>query len=517
MLKYVLKRILIFIPTLIVVSLMIFGLSKVAPGDPVELRMSGGLQTGDTGQASDKQQGEKVYFEIAREMGLDLPSFYADFTSRAYPDTMYKVGRRYEKEMLGRLCSKFGNWPQISTYYKSLKVFELSSYNIPKTEQTFDQLLNARATTNELYREHNEDVILVKLNNIKNSVSQTQTYDEVVINENGESDTTAVTKNLLQPLIANIDGVINNFTAVQQNAKPINKFIPKITWHGLKNQYHRWLFGDIPWFGKSDDPTLASYGFLRGDFGYSLRDGRPVWSVLKEGLAITVSMNLIAIFLIYAIAIPLGVYIAVKRDSLFDRVSTVTLFILYSLPTFWIATMLLVFFTNSEYGMDFFPSFGLGLDKITPETSFFSKLRTLSYHAFLPILCMTYSGLAFLSRQMRGGVINVFSQDYIRTARAKGLAESKIIWKHTFRNSLIPIITIFASLLPGMIGGSLIIEYIFSIPGMGNIAFGALLGRNWPVLFTVVMLSSILTLLGILVSDILYSVVDPRITFTKKA
>jgi len=515
MLKYIIKRILIFIPTLIVISLMIFGLSKVAPGDPVELRMSGGLQTGDTGQAADKLQGEKVYFEIAREMGLDLPAFYVDFKSRAQPDTMYKVGRRYEKEMLGRLCSKYGNWPEISTYYKSLKALELSSFNIPKNDQTFEQLRGVRETINELYREHNDEVIKIKLDRIKEAIVKKQTYQEIQVNENNEPDTIAVVKNLLAPLQAEIDGVISNYNGVKQRAIPINRYLPKLTWHGFKNQYHRWIFGDKPWFSKSDDPTLSSYGFLRGDFGVSLRDGRPVWSVLKEGLKITIWLNLIAIFLIYLIAIPLGVYIAVKKDSLFDRFSTVLLFILYSLPTFWIATMLIVFFTNSEYGMDWFPSFGLG--DVPKGASFTEMISTRFWHVILPVLCMTYSGLAFLSRQMRGGVLNVFNQDYIRTARAKGLSERKIIWKHTFRNSLIPIITLFASILPGMIGGSLIIEYIFSIPGMGNIAFGALLGRNWPVLFTVVMISSVLTLVGILLSDILYSIVDPRISFTQKA
>lgn len=515
MLKYIIKRILIFIPTLIVISLMIFGLSKVAPGDPVELRMAGGLQTGDTGQASDKLQGEKVYFEIAEEMGLDLPPFYIDFKAKAQPDTMYKVGRRYEKEMLGSLCSKYGNWSQISAYYKSLKALELNSFNIEKNEQTYAQLRGVRETINELYRDDDDEVIKVKLNNIKEAINKNQTYQQIQINENNLPDTTMVSKNLLNPLKSEIDGVINNYSDVKQKAKPINRYIPKITWHGFKNQYHRWIFGDKPWFGKSDDPTLNSYGFLRGDFGISLRDGRPVWSVLKEGLKITIWLNLIAIFLIYLIAIPLGVYIAVKKDSLFDRFSTVLLFILYSLPTFWIATMLIVFLTNPEYGMDWFPSFGLG--EVPEGASFFEMIGIRFWYVILPVLCMTYGGLAFLSRQMRGGVLNVFNQDYIRTARAKGLSENKIIWKHTFRNSLIPIITLFASILPGMIGGSLIIEYIFAIPGMGKIAFEALLGRNWPVLFTVVMISSVLTLVGILLSDILYSIVDPRISFTQKA
>lgn len=502
MLKYILKRILIFIPTLIIISFMIFGLSKIAPGDPVELRMSGGLQSGDSGQAADKLQGEKVYFEIAKELGMDLPTFYVDFTSRAQSDTLYKVGRRYEKDMLSRLCSKYGNWPDVSSYYKSLKKLELNSFNVIKNDQTYEQLRAVRETINELYREYDDEVIKSKLKSISESIDKPQDYSEIVYNENDQPiDTITASKNLLIPLKPEIDQIINKYNSLEKNAKPFNKYIPKLTWNGFKNQYHRWIFGDKPWFRSSDDPTLTSGGFLRGDFGISLRDGRPVWSVLKEGLVITLKLNLIAVFLIYLLAIPIGVYVAVKKDTLFDRITTITLFILYSLPSFWIATMLIVFFTNSEYGMDWFPSYGLGT----------------AWHLVLPVFCMTYGGLAFLSRQMRGGVLNVFNQDYIRTARSKGLSESKIIWKHAFRNSLIPIITLFASILPGMIGGSLIIEIIFSIPGMGNIAFGALLARNWPVLFTVVMISSILTLVGILLSDILYSVVDPRISFTKKA
>jgi len=256
---------------------------------------------------------------------------------------------------------------------------------------------------------------------------------------------------------------------------------------------------------------------LRGEYGVSYSDGRPVWSILKEALLITFIINSIAIIIIYLLSIPLGVYIAINKDSLFDRLTTLLLFILYSLPTFWIATILIVFFTNNEYGMDWFPGFGLGSNKINDTMGLFEEMGIRLYHIILPMFCLTYGGLAYLSRQMRGGVINTFKQDYIRTARSKGLDENVIIWKHTFRNSLIPIITIFASLFPAMIGGSLILEIIFSIPGMGKLALDSLFSRDWPILFTVVMFSSILTLIGILVSDILYTIVDPRITFTRKS
>ena len=135
------------------------------------------------------------------------------------------------------------------------------------------------------------------------------------------------------------------------------------------------------------------------------------------------------------------------------------------------------------------------------------------YHIVLPVFCLSYGSLAYLSRQMRGGVLTILRQDFIRTARAKGLDEKTVIWKHAFRNSLIPIITIFASLLPAAISGSFVIENIFSIPGMGKIAFEGLIARDYPMVFTVMMFSAFLTLLGTLLADILYAVVDPRISF----
>jgi len=488
---------------------MIFGLSKIAPGDPVELRMSGGMSAGDSGLASDKLAGEKQYFEIARSLGMHLPTFYASLTSLSMPDTLYKVGRRYEKETLSALVSQYGNWPKISNYYKSLKDLEFRTFDIEKNSTTYESLRSIRETCNELYRESNHDVIVSKLSEMEGLIAEQQTYQEIIYNELDLAEDTVISKKqFLQPLEADISGVLNDYKSVYTETSKIKNYIPWVNWYGFKNQYHRWLFGDKPWFSKSDDPTLNSYGFLRGDFGKSLRDGRPVWSVIKEGVGITVFLNIIVFILIYGIGIPLGVLIAIKKDTFFDRFSTIGMFILYSLPSFWIATMAIVFFTNSEYGMDWFPSFGLAADD--------ASIGTKIWHIILPVICMTYGSFAFLSRQMRGGVLDVFNMDYIRTARAKGLSENKVIWKHTFRNSMIPLITMFASLLPAMIGGSLIIEYIFSIPGMGAIAFDSLVSRNWPILFTVVMFASILTLIGILLSDILYSVVDPRISFTKK-
>jgi peptide/nickel transport system permease protein len=175
--------------------------------------------------------------------------------------------------------------------------------------------------------------------------------------------------------------------------------------------------------------------------------------------------------------------------------------------------MLIVFFTSPEYGnaLHWFPAGGVtDLPKTAP---FMARFWDIGYHLVLPIICVTYGSLAFIARQMRGGMLNVVKQDYIRTARAKGLEEKKIIWKHAFRNSLFPIITMFAYIFPAAIAGSVVIEVIFSIPGMGGLAYSSIIARDWPVVYTILMFAAILTMVGNLVADMLYAVADPRVTF----
>ncbi len=268
-------------------------------------------------------------------------------------------------------------------------------------------------------------------------------------------------------------------------------------WNGTKNQYHIW-----------------TANVLKMDFGKSFRDNQPVLDKIKERIPITLILNLISTFLAYLIAIPLGIYSAVNQNSMWDRISTVFVFILYSLPSFWIGTMLIIFFGGGDF-FDWFPYAGLYSNSYTFMTPW-EKFMDVCWHLVLPVFVYTYGSFAYLSRQMRVGMLEVIRQDYIRTARAKGLSEKVVIYKHALRNSLIPIITILAYLLPAMISGSIIIETIFTIPGMGSLAFEAIIARDYPIVMAVFTISAVLTLFGILLSDILYSFVDPRITFGKK-
>jgi peptide/nickel transport system permease protein len=251
------------------------------------------------------------------------------------------------------------------------------------------------------------------------------------------------------------------------------------------------------------------------EFGDSFKDNQPVVSKIRDRLPITITLNVLSIFLVYLIAIPLGIYSATHSYSLGDQLTTLAAFILFSLPVVWAGTMALVFLCGGDF-FYIFPPAGLTAIDYSPDWPLWLRVKDRVWHLFMPVLLLSYSGFAGLSRYMRTGMREVLGQDFVRTARAKGLAERVVIFKHVLRNSLIPMVTILASILPGLIGGSIIIETIFSIPGLGQLGYQAVLARDYPTVMALFTVSSMLALFGILLSDILLTVVDPRIAFGRR-
>lgn len=246
------------------------------------------------------------------------------------------------------------------------------------------------------------------------------------------------------------------------------------------------------------------------DFGTSYKDHRKVWDKLAERIPVTLQLNIISILLVYLISIPCGIFSATHPDTWADRLLTLLFFILYSLPSFWVAVLLIMLFGGGEF-LDIFPVYSIS--SIGAESWPLGQwLADRLWHLVLPVTCLTYGGLAYLSRLTRSEMLEVIREDYVRTARAKGLKERVVIFKHAFRNALLPIVTLLAFLLPAMFGGSVIVESIFSIPGMGQLSFEAVLSRDYPVIMAITTLSALLTLAGLLISDLLYAFLDPRIT-----
>ena len=251
------------------------------------------------------------------------------------------------------------------------------------------------------------------------------------------------------------------------------------------------------------------------DFGESLRDHRPVMDKLKERISVSVRLSGISLFLAYLISIPLGVYSATHQHSVGDRLTTILLFGLYSLPNFWVATMAIVYLGGGDF-WNVFPVYGLA-SAGSENWPWWPRIEDQAWHLVLPVACMSYYTLAVLSRYMRAAMLEVIHNDFIRTARAKGLSERVVIYRHAMRNSLIPVITLMADVLPALIGGSIVIETLFSIPGMGFLSYEAVLTRDYPLIMAIFTLSALLTLLGILFADFLYTLADPRIAYEKRA
>ncbi|MDO8524934.1 MAG: ABC transporter permease [Candidatus Omnitrophota bacterium] len=247
------------------------------------------------------------------------------------------------------------------------------------------------------------------------------------------------------------------------------------------------------------------------DFGYSYVDGRRVSERIAECLPITLIINISSMILIFGIGIPSGVLSAVRRGSFLDKAATVFTFIGFSAPEFWLALLLMSLFSIN---LGWLPISGIkSLD--FEYYSFGGKILDAARHIILPVSIAAFGSLAGLSRYMRTSMIGVIGKDYIRTARAKGLAEPQVIYKHALKNAILPVITIFGLSIPGLIGGSVIFESIFAIPGMGRLFYGSVMARDYSTIMGILAIGALLTLFGNLLADIAYSYADPRIRITE--
>jgi peptide/nickel transport system permease protein len=286
-------------------------------------------------------------------------------------------------------------------------------------------------------------------------------------------------------------------------------------------QYLRWLNNVLP-IGYTSTPSgEREFGFKQPDLGMSFVKNRPVLDLVADALPITLLLNALTVPFVFIGSIMMGVYTARFRGQALDvGIGTANL-ALWSIPTIWMGVMLIGFFASEQY-LKWFPTSGLEsmradswtfLPTHTPDGWQHGYLLDLLWHMVLPVICLTYSGFAFLTKLTRSAVLENLSADYARTARAKGASEQVVLWRHVFRNSLLPLITVAASILPGLLVGSVIVESIFSIDGMGKLVVEAVQMRDRELVLSITLITGMLTLFSYLLMDICYALADPRVSY----
>lgn len=262
-----------------------------------------------------------------------------------------------------------------------------------------------------------------------------------------------------------------------------------------------------------DQPVHVQYvkwlsSFAQGDFGYSFSQKRPILDIIKDTLPNTLLLSGVALLIIFIAGVLIGTIQAVRQYSWIDNLATIGAFFFYSMPSFWFGLMLILLLSYKFQLLPASQMTSVNFEFLPGSEQWIDRLK----HLIMPALALGTGSAASVARYMRSGMLEQIRQDYVRTARAKGLSERIVVFKHAMRNALIPVITLLGLYLPFLVGGAVLIETIFAWPGMGRLIISSIFQRDYPVVLAVAFVSSIMVILGSLLADILYSVVDPRVT-----
>ncbi|MEL6251706.1 MAG: ABC transporter permease [Bacteroidota bacterium] len=461
--KYVLKRLGVFLPGLLLISMLVFYLSTKSPVNELASQCNVEAQANFSEYEACLKRSWKLH-------KLDKPLFYFALQSFAEPDTLHLIYDYRQKAAAEELCHHSGDWPKVQDYFLTIRQLDNAHARERSRVKTF--------SSREVFSHMKAEIIalrgLGKVKEIKARLDQIQLFLQ-----NQDS---------LQMLKEDTEKVRKALDEIEHSPNKWKSYIPWFSWYGTDNRYHSWI-----------------KGALRFDWGYSYLDNSPINEEIKRRFWVTFGFSLISTLLVFLISIPLGVWAARNKDKLPDKLSGSILFALDSVPAFWMGLLLLMTFAN-PYLLKIFPAEYMAH---APDLS--SKIASM----ILPLITYTYGSIAILSRMTRNALLEVSEQDYIRTARAKGLKENQVVWKHGMRNALLPMISISVYVLPALFSGSVIIEEIFNIPGLGTYIYTAVALNNTPVILAVFSILGFLTLLGYLLSDILTYKADPRINLIK--
>jgi len=483
MTAYIIKRLLLMIPTTFAISLVMFVVMNVAPGRP------GAQLPGQRGESDATEADRRQAYRIFKsQFYLDKPILF---------NTRFGTTASEVRRLLVIIANKNGDYRAGQVIRATETLEDLGSYSVPALVALLDDReeeirdLAVRALVMNAPRR------VLSAAELRSKGPKARALNRGISREN----------RYLRSLIYSSQDSAEKKERVRKAWKD---------WFEKNRKRFRYTTLDKIRIFFLDTRFAHWWGnLLRLDLGISHVDKRPVLRKITERLKYSMTLSLLSIFLAYLISVPLGIFSAVKRNSLPDRILTVVLFMLYSLPSFFVGTLLLFYLSEGGGHLSLFPTGGFqspGWQRLTT----LEQIKDCLWHITLPLACLTYGSLAVLSRYARSGLLEVLGADYIRTARAKGLPEWIVILKHALRNGVIPLLTLLASLLPAVLGGSVIIEFIFNIPGMGLLMVDSIFQRDYNTVMGIGLLSAVLVQLGILLSDVSYALVDPRITFEQK-
>ncbi len=455
MIHFALRRIALIIPTLIIILGLSFALRDLAPGDEA-IRL---LELEGTFQGMSKTEYEQSYQRIARKFALNRPQFYFSILPNYFPDTLHLVLPKSKRFLLTNMLRQTRDWNAVQSFHSSLQ------RGIAELEKSTDH----KDVYNELLKLETEKSLLdvrSRFQRIQQAFGKQSEYNSL-LNRIGES----------------IEGLNRAHQLVY----------PKFVWNGKDCKFHFWIARTF-----------------RTSENISLVDGVPVYTKVWRALKWTVVMSSIALLFIAILALVLGVTQAYFEGSAFDRFSSTFLYLLYAIPLFWLATMAVVFFTTPEYGTwtDIFPS--IGLKPIFEKVSFWSELVRNLEQIVLPVICMTLGGISYLAVQLRSDILENLKKPFIVAARSKGLSEMKVLTRHALPNAFLPYLTILTGSIPAIFTGSVIIEVIFNIPGIGRLMLDSITYSDWPVVFSILVVISITTIIGYLIGDLLLMKLFPK-------
>ncbi len=501
MTNYIIKRILLMIPTLLFVLLVSFIVLNAVPGSPAATQM--GSQGTESASSQSSQESYRIFKE---QFNLDKPVLF---------NTRFTLTREAVLDHLEvRAAANRPACPPPDTDAPAP-----DDCIPPDQKPKSGRIIDARETLTDW-----DDYIVPELYQIAYN------HDDLEIRRLAARQ---LAVNAQQSLETAYSGSLTD--AQRQKNDRISAMNDKIEqWkvsreasaerldEVLHEHWKPWLDDHTERFSYAFDDQLRAFFFdtrfakymanlATLDFGISHVDKEPVIETIGTKVRYTIAMTFSAMLLAFLISVPIGVWSANNQHTLADQLMTTVLLMLFSLPTFFTGVLLLKFFATGD-PFDWFPVSGYVGDNSSKMTTL-TYLKSVAWHLILPVFCLTYRRFAALSRYARSGIVDVIRSDYIRTARAKGLSESMVILKHAVRNGMIPILTLLGTQLPRLIGGSIVIEVVFGIPGMGSYLLDSIFARDYNALMAMLLISAVLTMIGILISDICYAIVDPRISF----